>query len=47
MDPEARSIEAYRLAEGAYELSARLEESRPLALAPFPDLALDPASLWP
>ena len=47
VDPEARSIEAYRLAESAYELSARLEETRPLALAPFPDLALDPASLWP
>ena len=47
VDPEARSIEAYRLAEGAYELSGRLEKTRPLALAPFPDLVLDPASLWP
>ena len=47
VDPEARSIEAYRLAEGAYELSARWEETHPVALAPFSDLALDPASLWP
>ena len=47
VDPEAWSIEAYRLAEGAYDLSARLEGTQPVALAPFPGLALDPASLWP
>ena len=46
VDPEARTINAYRLAEGAYELSARLEGTQPVALAPFPGLALDPASLW-
>jgi Uma2 family endonuclease len=47
VDPEARTIEAYRLAEGAYELSARLEGTQPVGLVPFPDLVLDPTSLWP
>lgn len=47
VDPEAGSIEAHVLAGGVYRLTARLEGARPTALPPFPDLALDPASLWP
>ena len=46
-DPEARTIEAYRLAEGTYQLSGRLAGLEPVSLLPFPDLALVPASIWP
>jgi Uma2 family endonuclease len=47
VDLEARSIEAYRLVERAYERAADLQGSGPAFLPPFPDLALVPASLWP
>ena len=47
VDPEANSIEAYALAEGAYQPAARLEGGKPSSLPPFPDLALLPTSLWP
>lgn len=47
VDPEVRSIEAYQLAEGAYQLAGRLAGLEPVSLPPFPDLALDPASIWP
>jgi Uma2 family endonuclease len=47
VDPEARRIEAYRLSEGAYQLTARLEGSEPGSLPPFADLPLAPASIWP
>jgi Uma2 family endonuclease len=46
VDPEARRIEAYRLASGAYALAATLEGEQPGALPPFPDLRLDPAAVW-
>ncbi|MDP3768233.1 MAG: Uma2 family endonuclease [Dehalococcoidia bacterium] len=39
VDPVARTVEAYRLRSGAYELSVRAE--------PFPDLEILLASLWP
>ena len=45
VDPEARSIEAYALAGAEYTLAARLT-SEPVALPPFSDLTLDPASIW-
>ena len=38
---------AYRLTEGTYQPTGRLEGSQAVTLAPFPDLALVPASLWP
>lgn len=41
VDLEARTIEAYRFAGGAYERAASMQGSA------FPALALDPASLWP
>lgn len=47
VDPEARVIEAHALHGGAYEPAGRLDGARPTALPPFPDLALDPATLWP
>ncbi len=47
VDPDAGSIEAYALTEGAYQLAARLEGAKPASLPPFPDLTLVPASLWP
>jgi Uma2 family endonuclease len=45
-DPENRTIEAYRLAAGAYAAAGSLTTG-PAALPPFPDLLLDPAELWP
>jgi Uma2 family endonuclease len=47
VDPEARSIEAYTLTDGAYQLTARASGTEPVSLPPFPDLELVPASLWP
>ena len=47
VDPDARTIETHVLAGGGYQLAARLEGGEPAALAPFPDLVLDPAALWP
>jgi Uma2 family endonuclease len=47
VDPEARSVEAYGLAEGTYRLLQRASGAAAVALPPFPDLALVPASLWP
>jgi Uma2 family endonuclease len=46
VDPDARTIEAYRLEAGAYRLDAKLESDQPRALPPFPDLSLDPAAVW-
>lgn len=47
VDLEARTIEAYRFAGGAYERAASMQGSAPSFLPPFPDLALVPATLWP
>jgi len=47
VDPDAQRIEVYRLAGGSYEPAGRLEGPAPVSLAPFPDLALVPASIWP
>jgi Uma2 family endonuclease len=46
VDPDARTIEAYALREGAFELVGRAAGGQPASLPPFPDLALAPASLW-
>ena len=46
VDPDARSIEAYRLAEGTYQLAGRLGVSEAVSLPPFPDLTLVPSSIW-
>ena len=47
VDPEVRSIEAYTLTGDAYQITRRLEGAQPAALPPFPDLALNPTSVWP
>ncbi|MBI4610420.1 MAG: Uma2 family endonuclease [Candidatus Rokubacteria bacterium] len=47
VDLEPRSIEAYSLTGGAYQLTARASGGEPVSLPPFPDLELVPASLWP
>jgi Uma2 family endonuclease len=47
VDPEARTIEAYTLAAGGYQLAARASGRAPVSLLPFADLALVPDSLWP
>jgi Uma2 family endonuclease len=47
VDPEARTVEAYGLAEGTYQLIQRASGDSPETLPPFPELAFVPASLWP
>jgi Uma2 family endonuclease len=47
VDPRARTIDVHRLEAGSYRLDARMEGSTARALPPFPDLALDPAAIWP
>ena len=47
VDPEARTIEAYRFEGDRYHLIARVSGTGPVSLPPFPDLAFAPASLWP
>ena len=46
VDPDARLVETYRLAGPTYEPGPRLDGPTPVALPPFSDLALDPASVW-
>ena len=46
VDPEARTIEAFRLEGDRYRLDARLEGIESRALFPFRDLPLNPAELW-
>ncbi len=47
VDPEARTVEAYLLSEGGYQLATRAAGSEAVTLPPFPDLSFAPASLWP
>jgi Uma2 family endonuclease len=47
VDQDARTIEAYALAEGGYWLITTARGTERAALAPFPDLALVPDSLFP
>ena len=47
VDPEARSIEAYVLAEGFFRVAARLVGTDRGALPPFPALTIAAATLWP
>lgn len=47
VDPEARTLEAYELADGVYRLVSRAAGAASVSLPPFPDLAFVPDSLWP
>jgi Uma2 family endonuclease len=46
VDPDARTVEAYRLDGDAYRLEAMLDGPEPRALPPFSDLVLDPLRVW-
>ena len=46
VDPDARTIEAYRLDGTAYRLDGTLEGAAPRALPPFAELILDPSLVW-
>ncbi len=46
VDPDARLVETYSLAGPAYEPGPCLDGPTPVVLPPFPDLPLDPASVW-
>lgn len=46
VDPEAEALEAYELAEGAYELKADLSASADYYPAPFPGLVVPLKELW-
>lgn len=47
VDPPARTIQAYQLAQGAYGEVATLSGGTMVSLPPFPDLILDPGEIWP
>ena len=47
VDGDGLTIEVYRLERDGYRLDGRLEGTTPRALPPFPDLPLDPATIWP
>ena len=47
VDPDARAIEAYVLREGSYDLAVRATGPGPFFLPPFPDLPINPNSIWP
>jgi len=47
VDPEARTVEAYGLAEAEYRLLTRISGNAAASLSPFPNLAFAAASLWP
>lgn len=47
VDPTARTIEAYELAQGLYREAGTLSGITPASLPPFPDLILDPRAIWP
>jgi Uma2 family endonuclease len=46
-DAVSRTVQAFDLSGAAYRPVGTLEEGRPVALPPFPDLILDPAAIWP
>lgn len=45
-DFAALPADGRRLVEGVYQAAGRLEGSEPVALPPFTDLPLDPATIW-
>jgi Uma2 family endonuclease len=46
VDPDARTVEVFRLEAGSYALSQRVAGGEPLRAEPFPDLTLPAAALW-
>jgi Uma2 family endonuclease len=47
VDPPARTIEAYELAQGQYRDAGTLSGTTRTSLPPFSDLILDPGEIWP
>ncbi len=47
VDPDARTIDAYEIADAGYRLVTAARGAGAVTLPPFPDLALVPESLWP
>ena len=47
VDPDARTVDVYRLEGDAYRRDARLDGDAPRALPPFSDFPLDPSAIWP
>lgn len=47
VDPDARALDAYELADAGYRLVTRAHGAAEVSLPPFPDLRLVPDSLWP
>ena len=47
VDPDARAIDGYELADDVYRLALRASGTAPVTLPPFPDLRFAPESLWP
>ncbi len=47
VDPEGRAVEGLVLGVDGYELAARASGTEPVQIAPFSDLSLVPAALWP
>ena len=46
LDPPKKSVEAYRLASGNYELAASGAGNDKVRLAPFPELEINLSQLW-
>ena len=46
VDPNARTIDVYRLEGDTYRHDARLDGDAPRALPPFSDFPLDPSAIW-
>jgi Uma2 family endonuclease len=46
VDPDSRTIDAYRLAGDGYALVARGAGDEPLAAPPFPELTIPLAAIW-
>lgn len=46
VDPQTQTIDAHRLEGDRYRLAARLDGPTTRALPPFPELTLDPATVW-
>lgn len=47
VDLDARTVEAYVLTGGTYQLTVRATGADPVSLPPLTDLGLVPATLWP
>jgi Uma2 family endonuclease len=46
VDPRNRTVDAYALVGGNYQLAVRLEDNEARGLPPFLDLMLDPVAIW-